>query len=217
MKKILLTLLAAIAALSVEAQIIEVRRGTSTEAEAVYDQNYKVKFRAKKTTSELTGYAVNEGGKSGTCKRSKVGNESEDQDQGWVQLWPNGPKFATNVITNVAYGDVASAVSNKWGPNWRNPTLAEMLTMLSTCTISYSEASNEKYFTINGPSSSAFIDAIPESDTAYIYLWTGFSATDNSQETKRIALLIEHTQSGIDIKIKPYDSGSAHILPILNE
>lgn len=219
MKKILLTLLAAIAALSVEAQIIEVRRGTSTEAEAVYDQNYKVKFRAKKTTSELTGYVVNQDGKIGKCNRKKVEGESgtsDEVEQNWYQLWANGPKFATNVITNVENKEVQTDVSSKWGDNWRAPTLAELITMISTCEIGFSE----NKFTITGNGKTISIDAKPDYEdegTYYIYLWSTFIATDQNGTTKRIATYIKHEEGTNSIRFIPTSVDKANILPILNE
>lgn len=224
MKKIILTLLAAIAALSVDAQIIEVYRITQQTnpeqtietLEAVYDQNYKVKFKAKKVfTSEDDGYSEPTSDKLGTCNKTV---NSSTTPQNWVQLWPNGPKFADEAITGISNYNVGTdMVKSTWGPNWRDPSEAEILTMVSKCTISY-DSTTEK-FTITGTGTNAKSITLNQSAAKKLYLWTSFCETDNSSITKRLALYIENSGGANSIRIVPYNVtvGSASILPVLNE
>lgn len=47
---------------------------------------------------------------------------------GWVQLWPGGPKFATENVANKLNWSEATAEGSAyvWGANWRTPTKEEM-------------------------------------------------------------------------------------------
>lgn len=47
---------------------------------------------------------------------------------GWVQLWPGGPKFATeNVASKMTWKDATKTGADYvWGANWRTPTKDEM-------------------------------------------------------------------------------------------
>lgn len=64
------------------------------------------------TTHDTTGSAKN-----------KLGD-----DIGWVQLWPGGPKFATeNVKEEMTWTDATKTGDDYvWGANWRTPTLDEV-------------------------------------------------------------------------------------------
>ena len=46
----------------------------------------------------------------------------------WVQLWPGGPKFATENVENTLTWSQATAEGSDyvWGENWRTPTKAEL-------------------------------------------------------------------------------------------
>lgn len=63
-------------------------------------------------TGETTGSAFN-----------SLGDEI-----GWVQLWPGGPKFATeNVASKMTWKDATKTGADYvWGANWRTPTKDEM-------------------------------------------------------------------------------------------
>ena len=63
-------------------------------------------------TGETTGSAFN-----------SLGDEI-----GWVQLWPGGPKFATeNVASKMTWKDATKTDAEYvWGANWRTPTRDEM-------------------------------------------------------------------------------------------
>lgn len=47
---------------------------------------------------------------------------------GWVQLWPGGPKFATENVAKTLNWSEATAKGSAyvWGANWRTPTKEEM-------------------------------------------------------------------------------------------
>ena len=64
------------------------------------------------TTGKTTGSAKNSSGK----------------DISWVQLWPGGPKFATeNVANQMTWKDATKTGADYvWGANWRTPTKDEM-------------------------------------------------------------------------------------------
>lgn len=64
------------------------------------------------TTDKTTGSATN-----------KLGDTI-----GWVQLWPGGPKFATeNVAQEMTWKDATKTGADYvWGANWRTPTKDEM-------------------------------------------------------------------------------------------
>lgn len=63
-------------------------------------------------TGETTGSAFN-----------SLGDEI-----GWVQLWPGGPKFATENVAKTLNWSEATAKGSAyvWGANWRTPTKEEM-------------------------------------------------------------------------------------------
>lgn len=52
----------------------------------------------------------------------------ETVKMGWVQLWPGGPKFATENVKNTLTWSKATAEGSDyvWGENWRTPTKEEM-------------------------------------------------------------------------------------------
>lgn len=67
-------------------------------------------------------YTLTTGMTKGSAK-NKLGD-----DIGWVQLWPGGPKFATENVENPLNWSEATAEGSAyvWGANWRTPTKDEM-------------------------------------------------------------------------------------------
>ena len=67
-------------------------------------------------------YTLTTGMTKGSAK-----NKSGD-DIGWVQLWPGGPKFATeNMASKMNWTDATKTGADYvWGANWRTPTKDEM-------------------------------------------------------------------------------------------
>lgn len=67
-------------------------------------------------------YTLTTGMTKGSAK-NKLGD-----DIGWVQLWPGGPKFATeNVASKMTWKDATKTGADYvWGANWRTPTKDEM-------------------------------------------------------------------------------------------
>ena len=146
MKKILLTLLALVGTMSMNAQIMQIYNGETLVKE------YKA--------SEATHVVFKEVPTTGTEKRT------DNIDVKWVQLWENGPKFAEYNVgaannkaedyggyyawggsqnkgqdkksgTDALSGDSDTA-TKLWGSNWRMPTKEEFDALLNnqncTCT-----------------------------------------------------------------------------------
>lgn len=67
-------------------------------------------------------YTLTTGMTKGSAK-NKLGD-----DIGWVQLWPGGPKFATENVAKTLNWSEATAKGSAyvWGANWRTPTKDEM-------------------------------------------------------------------------------------------
>lgn len=67
-------------------------------------------------------YTLTTGMTKGSAK-NKLGD-----DIGWVQLWPGGPKFATQSVTEKLDWYEATKKDDEyvWGKNWRTPTVEEI-------------------------------------------------------------------------------------------
>ena len=67
-------------------------------------------------------YTLTTGMTKGSAKNSS------GKDISWVQLWPGGPKFATeNVANQMTWKDATKTGADYvWGANWRTPTKDEM-------------------------------------------------------------------------------------------
>ena len=67
-------------------------------------------------------YTLTTGMTKGSAK-NKLGD-----DIGWVQLWPGGPKFATENVAGKLDWYEATKTGDKyvWGANWRTPTVEEI-------------------------------------------------------------------------------------------
>lgn len=63
-----------------------------------------------------------------TQGKSHATINDEDKLVGWVQLWPGGPRFATqNVAEEMDWNEAAKTGKNfAWGENWRTPNAAEV-------------------------------------------------------------------------------------------
>lgn len=63
-----------------------------------------------------------------TQGKSHATINDEDKLVGWVQLWPGGPRFATqNVAEEMDWNEAAKTGTNfAWGENWRTPNAAEV-------------------------------------------------------------------------------------------
>ena len=153
MKKIILTLLALVGTMSMNAQVIEVMKNGEVVATFTADQADEVVFKEETTGTEKRtgGVSVN-----------------------WVQLWENGPKFAEynvgatsateyggyytwggaynnnpnlegfewtddhNEGTDALSGDNDTA-TNLWGSKWRMPTQAELKALLANCDVEWTK------------------------------------------------------------------------------
>ena len=152
MKKVIFTLVALVASMSMNAQVMKIMK--NGEVEATYKgSEYSVVFEEEQGSTT-----------TGTAKATIGGSEV---DVNWVQLWENGPKFAEyNVgVTDgkaESYGgyycwgssidkDQSAAyksgtdpltgtddtATNLWGNNWRMPTEAELEALLTNCDVEW--------------------------------------------------------------------------------
>lgn len=83
-----------------------------TRLKATKDQGLAAGKYYTMTTGDVTGTA-----------EATIGGKTEEV--GWVQLWPGGPKFATQNVTGTMTWTAAKE-NTFWGPNWRVPTKDEM-------------------------------------------------------------------------------------------
>lgn len=87
--------------------------------------NGGTKLKATKPAGLTAGkyYTVTTGPVSGEANATGV-----TEKVGWVQLWPGGPKFATqNVKDKMTFADATkTGDAYVWGKNWRTPTKEEM-------------------------------------------------------------------------------------------
>lgn len=87
--------------------------------------NGDTKFKATKAAGLTAGmyYTLTTGPVSGEANATGV-----TEKVGWVQLWPGGPKFATqNVKDKMTFADATkTGDAYVWGKNWRTPTKEEM-------------------------------------------------------------------------------------------
>ncbi|MCQ2078252.1 MAG: DUF1566 domain-containing protein [Bacteroidaceae bacterium] len=133
MKKIILTLLALVGTMSMNAQKIQVMK-IMKNGEVI----------AKYTTNQADKVVfVEELATTGTAKATIGGQEV---DVNWVQLWEGGPKFAEyNVgVKNNKPEDYGrhhrwadNIASVEWGSNWRMPTNDEFDNLLANCTVEW--------------------------------------------------------------------------------
>lgn len=212
MKKIILTLLTAIAALSVDAQIIEVYKkdGQPTPTN-IFDSSYKVKFREKSSETNTSGSA----------------KKKDNNDQNWVQLWAGGPRFAiVNVSTKQQAPIGSDPVTVAWGPNWRTPTLDEMVQLVTKCTRSY----NTNKVTITGTESytgnsiTLDVDAISNPPTGG-RTWTGTYWTSTLADgSRRFVLKLDDPVSDPDIIVDYWlnvmnttSTSTCYLLAVLKE
>lgn len=86
--------------------------------------NGKTLIKATKAEGLTAGkyYTLKTGETTGSAFNS-LGDEI-----GWVQLWPGGPKFATENVAKTLNWSEATAKGSTyvWGANWRTPTKEEM-------------------------------------------------------------------------------------------
>lgn len=94
--------------------------------------NGDTKFKATKAAGLTAGmyYTLTTGPVKGSADAKGISKPVE-----WVQLWPGGPKFATqNVKDKMTFDDAAKKTGDAyvWGKNWRTPTKEEMTLVNAT-------------------------------------------------------------------------------------
>ena len=159
MKKILVSLVALVCSMSMNAQVMKVMK--NGEVEATYKgSEYSVVFEEEQGSTT-----------TGTAKATIGGSEV---DVNWVQLWENGPKFAEYNVgvtdgkaesyggyycwgssidqdSNGAYKSGTDALTgtddtatNLWGSAWRMPTKAELEALLANCDVEWTTVNDFK-------------------------------------------------------------------------
>ncbi|MBQ0021517.1 MAG: hypothetical protein KBT39_13515 [Bacteroidales bacterium] len=150
MKKIIFSLVALVASMSMNAQVMKVMK--NGEVVATYEgADYEYVFEEARVST------------TGTAKRTG------DIDVPWVQLWENGPKFAAynvgaannkaedfggyyswgmsidrdkasewNKGSEILAGNNDTAIK-LWGSNWRMPTKAELEALLDNCEVTWTK------------------------------------------------------------------------------
>ena len=188
MKKILFSLMALVASMSMNAQVMKVMKN-GEEVAKYKGAEYTVVFEEAPAL-----------GKTGTEKRT--GNI----DVNWVQLWENGPRFAEyNVgVTNgkaESYGGYyawggsqdkvddhntgtvdltgdADTATKLWGSAWRMPTQAELEALFANCDVEWTTVNdvNGRKFTGQGDyaSNSVFLPAAGFCDGGTVYARDGY-------------------------------------------
>lgn len=161
MKKYIYSLIALVFCMSINAQsVIVLKNGTTIAAYTNTDDlKYKTIFegaamnvyenstlKASYSNSATDTYKVVFYESITGSAKATVG--ASQQDVEWVQLWENGPKFATiNVgATSLGeYGDYYSytqASANPWGTNWRMPTKDECEALKTKCDYQWTDNYN---------------------------------------------------------------------------
>lgn len=98
---------------------------------AIYNGETKLKATIAAGLTAGKYYTVTTGDVTGTAEAT-IGGKTEEV--GWVQLWPGGPKFATqNVEGAMTFADATKTGADYvWGENWRTPTKEEMTLVNAT-------------------------------------------------------------------------------------
>lgn len=94
--------------------------------------NGETKLKATQSKGLTAGkyYTVTTGDVTGKAEAT-IGGKTEEI--GWVQLWPGGPKFATQNVTGTMTWTAAKE-NTFWGGNWRVPTKDEMNGLVGSST-----------------------------------------------------------------------------------
>lgn len=189
--------------------------------------NGDTKFKATKAEGLTAGkyYTVTTGDVTGEADAT-IGNTTEKV--GWVQLWPGGPKFATqNVKDKMTFTDAKD--NTFWGPNWRVPTKDEM--GLSANNTVNGEKVSAVYCYKNGAWGFEFTGVTPGYTNVSLFLPANSDASaDYGEVTYWTATQVGTNNAGFQLSLlgsggvvhmchyadHGYDGGS-YVRPILNE
>lgn len=126
---------------------------------AIYNGGTLVRATKDKGLTAGKYYNLTTGPVSGTAEA--IINGKSDMVE-WVQLWPGGPKFATQNVATKNQMNWTTAVKNEfWGGNWRVPTMDEMSRLVgqfdvgnsftnNTVKVEYLQENNEFGFKFTG-------------------------------------------------------------------
>lgn len=189
--------------------------------------NGDTKFKATKAAGLTAGkyYTLTTGPVKGTADAT-IGGKTEEV--GWVQLWPGGPKFATqNVKDKMTFTDAKD--NTFWGPNWRVPTKDEM--GLSANNTVNGEKVSAVYCYKNGAWGFEFTGVTPGYTNVSLFLPANSDASaDYGEVTYWTATQVGTNNAGYQLSLlgsggvvhmchyadHGYDGGS-YVRPILNE
>ena len=189
--------------------------------------NGDTKFKATKAAGLTAGnyYTLTTGPVKGTADAT-IGGKTEEV--GWVQLWPGGPKFATqNVKDKMTFTDAKD--NTFWGPNWRVPTKDEM--GLSANNTVNGEMVSAVYCYKNGAWGFEFTGVTPGYTNVSLFLPANSDASaDYGEVTYWTATQVGTNDAGYQLSLlgsggvvhmchyadHGYDGGS-YVRPILNE
>lgn len=189
--------------------------------------NGDTKFKATNADGLAAGkyYTVTTGPVKGTADAT-IGGKTEEV--GWVQLWPGGPKFATqNVKDKMTFTDAKD--NTFWGPNWRVPTKDEM--GLSANNTVNGEKVSAVYCYKNGAWGFEFTGVTPGYTNVSLFLPANSDASaDYGEVTYWTATQVGTNNAGYQLSLlgnggvvhmchyadHGYDGGS-YVRPILNE
>lgn len=222
MKKILFLLVALIASMSMNAQVMTIKKNGAV-----------VKTYTTKEADEVTFEYSTIGAAQATINGSEV-------EVIWVQLWENGPKFAEHNIgaskasekgsTKTFAQATATGDNYAWGSNWRTPTKDELNEFYKATCGGGSTKVSCTYTTVDGvygfrftgketgyTSNSIFIPAQGfVSSDAYIYLWS--SSENGSSNAWVLRIYRYYTGAWYDGWYSVAKSGTSnYVRPVLKE
>lgn len=192
---------------------------------AIYNGETKLKATIAAGLTAGKYYTVTTGDVTGTAEAT-IGGKTEEV--GWVQLWPGGPKFATqNVKDKMTFTDAKD--NTFWGPNWRVPTKDEM--GLSANNTVNGEKVSAVYCYKNGAWGFEFTGVTPGYTNVSLFLPANSDASaDYGEVTYWTATQVGTNNAGFQLSLlgsggvvhmchyadHGYDGGS-YVRPILNE
>lgn len=221
MKKILFLLVALIASMSMNAQVMTIKKNGAV-----------VKTYTTKEADEVTFEYSTIGAAQATINGSEV-------EVIWVQLWENGPKFAEHNIgaskasekgSPLTFAQATATGNNyAWGSNWRTPTKDELNEFYNATYGGGSTKVKCEYATVDGVKGFRFTGKetgytsnsifIPAQDfvnaDAYIYLWSSTETGSSNAWSLRIYRYYNGTwyQGWYDVQ----KTSGFYVRPVLKE
>ena len=176
MKKILFSLVALVASMSMNAQVMKIMKN-GEEVARYNGADYTVVFEEAQASTT-----------TGTAKATIGGSEV---DVNWVQLWENGPKFAeknigANSVTDqgntMAFTDATKTGDEyAWGVNWCTPSKDQMNELLLAATSDGSDKVTCAYTQKNGVYGFEFTGKTTGYESNSVFFPVLFGDSDNGR------------------------------------